>query len=293
MAVDDAARVTILGLGDMGRALARTLAEAGHTVTVANRTPGRAEELKTLGITEAASFAEAIDASPLVVACLLDHGSVHDALGPHVAALSQRTLVNLTSTAPSQARELADWAKTHGIAYLDGGIMAAPQMIGTEVASIFYSGSAAVHERHRALFELWGEAPYFGEDAGMASLWDFALLSNMYILFSGFFHGAAMVGASGVTPTQFAKRAVPFLTAFVPAIDQFAATIESGDYTTDVQHLNFTKAAADSIHRTAVEQGVNPAMFEHIKNLIDRHVAAGHGAEAFDRIYESFKNPAT
>lgn len=292
MAGKDAARVTVLGLGLMGQALAATLAKAGHAVTVWNRTPGKAGDLKTQGVAEAADLTEAITASELVVAVLLNHDSVHDALDSQVGVLEGRTLINLTSTAPSQARELAEWAKTNGIEYLDGGIMAAPHMIGTEISSILYSGSARVHEDYKSVLELWGEAAYFGEDAGMASLWDFSLLSSMYIMFSGFMHGAAMVGASGVTATDYAKRAVPLLSAFIPTIDHLAATVDSGDYTTDVQHLDFTKAAADAIHRTGVEQGVNPAMFEHIKNLIDRHVANGHGAEAFDRIFESFKNPA-
>lgn len=292
MTVDNAARITVLGLGLMGQALARTLADAGHIVTVWNRTPGRAAALNDEAITEAATLDEAIGSSALVVAVLRDHASVHDALDPQTESLRGRTLINLTSTAPGQARELAQWAHTNGIAYLDGGIMATPDMIGTERSSILYSGSADVHRRHRPILELWGEAAYFGEDAGMASLWDFSLLSSMYIMFAGFMHGAAMVGASGVTATEYAKRAVPWLNAVAPTMPHLAGRIDSGDYTTDVQHLDFTKAAADAIHRTAVEQGVNPTMFEHIKHLIDRHVADGHGAQAFERIHESFTNPA-
>ncbi|WP_280235198.1 NAD(P)-dependent oxidoreductase [Nocardia cyriacigeorgica] len=284
--------MTVLGLGSMGRALVRRLAEAGHTVTVWNRTPGRAEDLTALGVTEATGPVEAIEASPLVVTCLLDHSSVHMTLDSSTAVLSGRSLINLTSTSASEARELAEWAAANKIAYLDGGIMAGPAMIGTEQSSILYSGSAAVHEQYRPVLELWGEAAYLGEDGGLASLWDFALLSAMYIMFAGFMHGAAMVGASGVTAGEFAQRAVPWLTAVTPSIPDIAATIDSGDYSTDVQHLNFSKAAADAIHRTAVEQGVNPTMFEHIKNLIDRHVANGYGAESFDRIFESFVNPA-
>lgn len=292
MAVDDTARVTVLGLGLMGQALAGTLVKAGHTTTVWNRTPGRADALTAQGATEATTLADAIAAGPLVVAVLLDHASVHDALDPHVEALSGRTLINLTSTSPNQARELARWAAANDIAYLDGGIMASPDMIGGPESSILYSGTESVHERHRPLLELWGEAAYFGEDPGLASLWDFALLSSMYIMYAGFYHGAAMVSGAGVTAGEFAARALPWMTAIGASLPIQAQEMDSGDYTTDVQHLNFTKAAADAIHRTAVEQGINPGMFEHLKNLIDRHVANGHGADSFVRIFESFKNSA-
>ncbi|ADD43978.1 NAD(P)-dependent oxidoreductase [Stackebrandtia nassauensis] len=290
MAVDDAARVTVLGLGLMGKALAATLAKAGHATTVWNRTPGKAADLKSQGIAEAATLSEAVTASPLVVAVLLDHASVHDALDPVVGELSGRTLVNLTSTAPNQARELAQWAAANDIAYLDGGIMATPDMIGQAGSSILYSGTESVHAKYKPLLELWGEAAYFGDDAGLASLWDFALLSGMYTMFAGFYHGAAMVASAGVSADAFAARAVPWLTAIAPHIAAQAPAMDSGDYSTDVQHLNFTKAAADSIHQAGVDAGINPVVFAQFKALVDQQVADGHGAASFTRVFESLKN---
>ncbi|MGH8876485.1 MAG: NAD(P)-dependent oxidoreductase [Stackebrandtia sp.] len=292
MASHDAARITVLGLGLMGQALAATTAKAGHSTTVWNRTPGKAGEPVSHGATEAASLAEAIEASPLIVACLLDHDSVHAALDAQVESLSGRTLINLTSTSANQARELAAWAAKHGIAYLDGGIMATPDMIGNAGSSILYSGTEAVHTEYKELLELWGEAAYFGEDAGLASLWDFALLSGMYMMFAGFYHGAAMLKSAGVSAADFAQRAVPWVTALAPSISQQAATIDSGVYTTDVQHLDFTKAAVDAIFQSGVDQGINTELFAPIKAVIDRQVAAGHGPEAFERIFESIKNSA-
>ncbi|MFD0855163.1 NAD(P)-binding domain-containing protein, partial [Actinomadura adrarensis] len=41
--------LTLLGLGDMGAALARAWLAAGHPLTVWNRTPARAEPLKAEG----------------------------------------------------------------------------------------------------------------------------------------------------------------------------------------------------------------------------------------------------
>lgn len=52
--------VTIIGLGPMGQAMARTLLTAGHDVTVWNRTPARAESLVGQGARLAATPAEAI-----------------------------------------------------------------------------------------------------------------------------------------------------------------------------------------------------------------------------------------
>ncbi|WP_433655239.1 NAD(P)-dependent oxidoreductase [Nocardia sp. CA-128927] len=133
--------VTVLGLGAMGHALAATLLKGGHPTTVWNRTPGKAADLVATGATATTSVAEAVQAGGPIIVVLFDHASVHTTLDPVVAELSGRQVINLTSTAPEEARELATWAAGHGIDYLDGGIMAVPSMIGQPGASILYSGS--------------------------------------------------------------------------------------------------------------------------------------------------------
>jgi 3-hydroxyisobutyrate dehydrogenase-like beta-hydroxyacid dehydrogenase len=276
----------------MGQALAAALVEAGHPTTVWNRSAGKADALADRGAVVASTIGEAVSASPLVVACLLDHDSVREVLGPVASELTGRTLVNLTTTSPSQARELAGWAAEHGIDYLDGGIMAVPSMIGQPGSAIFYSGTAAVFDEHKALLELWGESSYFGPDAGMASLYDLAILSGMYVMFAGFMHGAAMVGSEGISAAEFATRATPFLAAMTGAFSGFADVIDAGDYTgEDQQSLEFSDLG-DLLH-ASLDQGVGIDVIEPVQTLIRRQIAAGHGKEGFARIYEEIRGRAS
>jgi 3-hydroxyisobutyrate dehydrogenase-like beta-hydroxyacid dehydrogenase len=89
--------VTVLGLGAMGTALARVYLAAGHPTTVWNRTPGRAAELDQMNVFRAETVAAAVDASPLVIVCLLDYSSVHAALDANADALAGKVLINLTN----------------------------------------------------------------------------------------------------------------------------------------------------------------------------------------------------
>jgi 3-hydroxyisobutyrate dehydrogenase-like beta-hydroxyacid dehydrogenase len=288
---DDGTAVTVLGLGEMGRALAAALVDAGHPTTVWNRTPGRADELADRGAVVAGTPGEAIAASPLVAACLLDHDSVHEVLDPVAADLAGRALVNLTTTTPNQARELAAWAADRGIAHLDGGIMAVPEMIGQPGSTVLYSGEGAVFHRSKPVLDLWGESSYVGEDAGMASLYDLAILSGMYTLFAGFMHGAAMVASEGVPATEFAARAAPFLAAMTGALAGFATVIDGGDYTVEGQQsLEFSDLG--DLLQASVDQGVSTEVIEPVQALIRRQVAAGHGKHGFARIYEEIRSAA-
>jgi 3-hydroxyisobutyrate dehydrogenase-like beta-hydroxyacid dehydrogenase len=285
----DPTHTTVLGLGAMGSVLATTLVDAGHHTTVWNRSPARAQPLAARGATVAGSVEAAVSASPLIVACLLDHASVHDVLDPVIPSLRGRALVNLTTTTPNQARELADWAARHDLGYLDGGIMAVPEMIGGPHAAVLYSGSAPVFEEHRGLLDRWGASSYVGSDAGMASLYDMAMLAGMYVMFAGFMHGAAMVGSEGVPASEFAARATPFLAAMTGGFAGLAATIDARDYAGEGQQsLEFSDLTG--IVTASVEQGVSAAVLQPVHEMIQRQIAAGHGKEGFARMFEELRS---
>ncbi|WP_033439415.1 NAD(P)-dependent oxidoreductase [Saccharothrix sp. NRRL B-16314] len=282
--------VSVLGLGEMGSVLAAALVRAGHPTTVWNRSPGKADALVDLGATAATTARDAVTAGDVVVACLFDAASVHEVLDPIAGLLTGRTLVNVTSTTPDQAREIAGWAVEHGITYLDGGIMAVPSMIGQPGSSVLYSGSAAAFEQCRPLLDLWGDSTYFGEDPGLASLYDFALLSGMYVMFAGFLHGAAMVAGAGVSATEFAGRAAPWLSAMTGGFAGFAAVVDGGDYTVAGQQSLEFSDLGDMVEASAA-QGISTEVIGVVQNLIRRQVDAGHGKEGFARIIESIKHP--
>ncbi|CDO29106.1 NAD(P)-dependent oxidoreductase [Mycolicibacterium porcinum] len=282
--------VSFLGLGAMGSQLARTALNAGYPTSVWNRTAARVSPLVEEGADALATPAEALGAD-LVVVCLFDQASVHEVLDPVADRLAGRRLLNLTTTSPEGARELARWAAGHGAEYLDGGIMATPEMIATPQSAILYSGSAAVFEDHRTFLELWGSAEYFGDDPGMASLYDLALLSAMYVMFAGFVHGAAMVGAAGVPAKEFAARTAAWLPALMPAIAEYATVIDGGDYTVPGQQSLYFSDLTDIVNASR-DQGISTEVIDMVQRLIHRQIDAGHGDEGFARIFESVKNGA-
>ncbi|MFD3352793.1 NAD(P)-dependent oxidoreductase [Streptomyces fradiae] len=288
MAENGSIQASVLGLGAMGGALAEALVRAGHGTTVWNRTPGRADALAARGATATATAGDAVRAGRLVIVCLLDHASVREVLDPLAPDLAGRALVNVTTTTPEQSRELAEWATAAGAAYLDGGIMAVPHMIGEPGSSILYSGSGEVFQEYRTVLDLWGTSMYFGEDAGLASLYDLALLAGMYVMFAGFMHGAAMVAPSGMTAHAFAGMAAPWLSAMTSGLEGFAAVIDGGDYTVaGQQSLEFSDLG--DILAASAEQGVGTEVVDVVQQLIRRQIDAGHGKEGFARIIESLR----
>jgi len=98
--------VTVIGLGNTGRQLARVLLEKGKTVTVWNRSSRRSAEFRELGAAVAPSPAEAMAASPLTVFCVIDYEAAGDILAQPgvIEALRGRTLAQLRADHDEQVR---------------------------------------------------------------------------------------------------------------------------------------------------------------------------------------------
>ncbi|WP_020132065.1 NAD(P)-dependent oxidoreductase [Streptomyces sp. 303MFCol5.2] len=273
--------VTLLGLGAMGAALARTWLVAGHPLTVWSRNPHRSAALAAEGARVADSAAEAVAASTLVVVCLLDDASVDEVLAG--ADLADRDLVNLTTSTPAQARARAEWARERGARYLDGGIMAVPPMIGVPEAGgyVFYSGSRELFARHRSTLGVPAGTTYVGEDAGFAALHDVALLSAMYGMFAGSAHAFALIRKEDIDPASLAPLLADWLVAMAPAVHRTADRLRSGDYTKDVSSpLAMQVAGTPTLLSTAEQQGVSPELLSPYFDLMRRRL--GEGSEEED-----------
>jgi 3-hydroxyisobutyrate dehydrogenase-like beta-hydroxyacid dehydrogenase len=279
--------VTVIGLGAMGSALAAAVLAGGYPTTVWNRSPERTQPLVASGAVAAATPAEAIEASRLVIICLLDLASVTDVLDPAKDALAGRVLVNLTNGTPAQARELAG---RYDADYLDGGIMAVPPMIGSPDAFIFYSGSRSAFDTNRAVLDLFGESRYVGDDAGLAALHDIALLSGMYGMFMGSMHALALVTSAGIPAANFAPLVKRYIEAMLVFVDGAAEQIDNQDYTINVvSNVGMQSAAFVNLLETARDQGVSPELIAPLGPLMARRVAAGHRHEDLAGVIELLK----
>ncbi|MFD3576468.1 NAD(P)-dependent oxidoreductase [Streptomyces sp. NPDC058644] len=283
--------VTVLGLGLMGTALASALLKAGHPTTVWNRTAAKTGPLAAQGATPAATARDAVTASPLTIVCLTTNENVRALLAPEAESLAGRTLVNLTNGSPSQARELSDWAAAHGITYIDGGIMAVPQMIATPGAYILYSGTdEAAFEAHRATLSALADTKWVGKDPGLAALYDLSLLTGMYGMVMGVAQAYALIGSEGIAAREFAPLLKDFVAAMTDGIvPETAEAIDADQHLTDVSNLAMNREAFPNFLQAYAEQGLRSEMFEPFQALLDRAVEEGHGADGLSRLVTLLK----
>ncbi|WP_326688962.1 NAD(P)-binding domain-containing protein [Streptomyces sp. NBC_01795] len=284
--------VTVIGLGSMGSALAAVLLERGHETTVWNRSAHKARSLVDRGARLAATPEEAIAASPLTIACVLDYEALYTVLDPVAGSLAGKVLVNLTSGSPEQAHEAAAWARSHAADYLDGAIMTTPPGVGSPEMMFLYSGSDAVFEAHRPTLASLGDPLHLGTDPGLASLYDAALLGLMWSTMTGWLHGTALVGAEKTQATAFTPVAIRWLTAVAGFLTAYAPQVDAGRYPGDDATVDVQITAIGHLIHAAAARGIDNALPALLKSAMERAKAAGHGSDSYASVIEVLKNPA-
>lgn len=284
--------VTVVGLGPMGTALAETLLRQGHSLTVWNRTPEKADALVAQGAHRAADITEALSTSEVTVLCLKDYDTIYRIFDTD--ALHGSVLINLNSGTPAEARAAAKWATEAGADYLDGAIMVPPFLVGHPESVFLYSGSRDVFDKHQATLTTLGDPRYLGTDTGLAVLYNTALLDLMYATMNGFLHAAALASSADVSAETFAELALGWFLPFVvtPSLVEQAPDLDKGNYPGTYGTMEMNLNALDHITRTSVEQGIHADLPRLMKAFGEQATTEGYGANNYLAVFEIFKKRA-
>jgi 3-hydroxyisobutyrate dehydrogenase len=157
--------VGFIGLGIMGRPMARNLLEAGQSVTVWNRSPGAVEELVDAGASAADSPAAVARTSDVVIICVTASADVEqvirggDAEGVLDGLRPGAVVVDMSTIAPAVTRTLASEIAERSGTLLDAPISGGEQGAIAGTLSIMVGGDAEALEaleRARPLLEIMG-----------------------------------------------------------------------------------------------------------------------------------------
>ncbi|WP_067449900.1 NAD(P)-dependent oxidoreductase [Actinomadura macra] len=289
--------VTVIGLGPMGAKMAAVFLENGRPTTVWNRTAAKAAPLVDKGATLAATPADALAASELVVISQTDYKAMYDSLGGETHALKGRVLANLSSGSPDELRRAGEWASGHGAELLTGGIMVPPPAIGKPGSYVFYSGQETTLDRHRETLRELGDTTFIGTDVGLSMLYYQAQLYLFWSTLTAYMHGLALLGTAGVSAEQFH----PFATMSIASLAEqgpmgymrvITDEVDSGLSPGDANTLLMQAIGADHIVEASREAGIDTRGPAALKDLFWRAVNMGHGGNGLSSVIEAIRTPA-
>jgi 3-hydroxyisobutyrate dehydrogenase-like beta-hydroxyacid dehydrogenase len=210
---------------------------------------------------------------------------------PDVAsALLGKTLVQLSSGTPQEARRMESWAMQRKISYLDGAIMSYPSGIGTPECTIFYSGAEESFARVKPLLLALGGNPMFvGTAIGHACALDLAGLTFVLGAMFGFVQGCVVSDYEGLPAGVFAQSIQALLPAVGGILEAMAARIPKKDYSGDEATLEAWSIGPKELIEWAKDRRMELSIANAQMSLFEKAFKAGQGQADFSYLYEVFK----
>ncbi|HET7008311.1 MAG TPA: 2-hydroxy-3-oxopropionate reductase [Candidatus Binatia bacterium] len=162
--------VGFIGLGIMGKPMARHLLKAGYPLVIHNRSRAAVDELAIEGAQPATNSQEVAQRSEVIITMLPDSPEVDLVYaGEHgiLAGLKAGTLlIDMSSISPVVARKLAAEAEKRGCDMIDAPVSGGEAGAIAAALSIMIGGKAAAVERAMPIFEKLGKNIVHVGDAG-------------------------------------------------------------------------------------------------------------------------------
>jgi 3-hydroxyisobutyrate dehydrogenase-like beta-hydroxyacid dehydrogenase len=165
-------KVGFIGLGHMGSAMAGRLVQAGHEVTVYNRTASKAQALIDQGAHLAARIADACKGD-VVITMLADDGAVEEVVFGEsgvLQSLGERTIhVSMSTTGVALSKKLANAHAAAGRRFLAAPVFGRPDVAAQGKLFIVAAGETDLIDVCKPVFDAMGQKTFRISEAPQAS----------------------------------------------------------------------------------------------------------------------------
>ena len=224
------AKIAFLGLGQMGTPMARRLLQAGHQVTVWNRTADRARPLAAEGAAVAGSPAQAGARAEFAITMLASPDALQEVVlsenGLAKALGAGQVYIDMSTVGPDVVRSIAS-KLPKGIAFVDAPVRGSVDAAAKGRLEIFVGATNEDFERVRPILESLGSVVHVGGLGAGAAM---KLVANLALGTS-----ITAVGEALELAKALGLERVPVLnmldgSTLGPVVRAKRANIESGHY---------------------------------------------------------------
>jgi len=198
--------IGFLGLGIMGRAMAKNLLTAGFKIVVWNRSKDKCAELAALGATVAATPAEVTSSCQITFAMLADPAAAHEVCFSAAGALAGigagRGYVDMSTVDADTAREIGAAISGKGGSFLEAPVSGSKKPAEDGTLIILAAGDRQLFDRALPFLEKMGKKSLFLGELGRGAQMKLIVNMTMGGMMTIFCEALALAGKAGLSSTD-------------------------------------------------------------------------------------------
>lgn len=209
---NDIRRVGFVGLGAMGAGIAQRLHDAGHPVTVWNRTRSKADELVARGMTWGGTPRATAEQSDVLFSMLTNTTAVEAAAAGEdgiLAGLRAGTVwCDLSTISPDASVALSHRVAESGAHFLDTPVSGSPATLAAGQMSVMVGGDRAAYDHVEPVLHAIGPKVTYIGPAGHAILSKVAINLALVVSVTAFAEAVTLVEKAGVSRSAVVDAAL-------------------------------------------------------------------------------------
>lgn len=283
-------KVGFIGTGLMGQPMAQKLLDAQFSVVVYNRTQSKLEPLRQAGAEIADSPDQVIQASECVILMLTNASAIREVLLSQSSKqhLSGRTVIQMSTIAPSESREIHDDIVTAGGEYLEAPVLGSIPQVKSGELQVMVGASLEQFQKWSQLLKHFGSELVLLGAVGSASATKLALNQLIASLTSAFALSLGFVQQQDVEVEQF-MQILRKSALYAPTFDKKLQQMLTGNYANPnfpTKHLlkdtNLFLTEAESV-------GLNVSSLEGVRSVLEMAQQLGLADADYSSLFAAIK----
>ena len=176
-------KIGFIGLGIMGKPMAKNLIKAGHELVVLDLNKPAVEELKALGAETGVSSADVASKSDVVITMLPNSPQVKEVVlgvgGVIEGAKAGTVVIDMSSIAPISSREIYGALKDKGVELLDAPVSGGEPKAIDGTLSVMVGGNKEVFDKHYDIMKAMAASVVYVGESGAGNI---AKLCNQIVV---------------------------------------------------------------------------------------------------------------
>jgi 3-hydroxyisobutyrate dehydrogenase len=283
--------VALLGTGIIGTGVCKNLLDAGHKVTVWNRTIDKARPLEQNGARVASTAAEAVDGTEFVLTTLADGHAVREVMLTERGALEgmgrDSVWIQMSTVGIDEVEEFDTRAKGQGVHLVDAPVLGTKGPAEKGQLTVLAAGSSRIVDRCDPIFDAVGRRTMKMDKPCHATRLKLVINDWVLGLLGVLAETFASARAMGVRPEQFLEAISG------GALDAGYAHIKGqmmlqNEFPPSFP-LRLALKDARLIQKAAHKHGFEPRIMATIAEYFEQALDDGHGDEDMSAIIQAMR----
>jgi 3-hydroxyisobutyrate dehydrogenase len=285
-------KVGFIGTGLMGQPMAGRLLHSGLSVVAYNRTASKLEPLQRAGAEIAESPQNAIATSDCVIVMLTNAAAIQDVLLSEASRreLSDRTVIQMSTIAPSESRAIGEAIVSAGGEYLEAPVLGSIPQAESGELQVMVGASPEQFQTWSEFLKHFGPEPMLIGPVGSAAALKLALNQLIASLTTAFALSLGFVQRQGVEVEQF-MQILRQSALYAPTFDKKLERMLAGNYAdpnfptkhllkdvnlflTEAQAVALNSSSLEGVHKileVAQQLGLSDADYSSLFAAVNPH----------------------